>query len=66
MRKPDLQDPQTLQLIEIVTEKLDTAWMLQGQLVSRGQAARDYLEREGFVNTFGDWGLVVGVVLGRV
>ena len=52
-----LQHPEHLQLVEVVLDKLDTSWLLGAQLASRGETARKYLQEEGFVNAYGDWGL---------
>ncbi|KAF2261724.1 pyruvate decarboxylase [Lojkania enalia] len=57
---PQVKDPQNLQLVEVVVDKLDTAWRLGSQLAVRGEKQREYLTREGFVDTYGDWGLVDG------
>ncbi|KAF2001700.1 pyruvate decarboxylase [Amniculicola lignicola CBS 123094] len=57
LSSPALLNPPNLQLVEIVVPKLDTSWRLAGQLAYRGEAAKEYLNNEGFVNTYGDWGL---------
>ncbi|KAF2194959.1 pyruvate decarboxylase [Zopfia rhizophila CBS 207.26] len=67
--KPDLEtilsdtkvsDPDSLQLVEIVLDARDTAWRLGAQLAWRGEHHKEYLDREGFVDAYGDWGLVNG------
>ncbi|ORY12492.1 pyruvate decarboxylase [Clohesyomyces aquaticus] len=55
--KEELKNPETLQLVEIVVDKMDTAWRLGSQLAWRGERAREYLTKEGFVDTYGGWGL---------
>ena len=57
LAKPELKDPPNLQLVELVLDKLDTAWRLGSQLAWRGKDQAEYLTREGFVDTFGGWGL---------
>lgn len=57
LASPGLQNPDSVQLVEILVGKMDSAWRLQGQLASRGKETRERLEKEGFVNTYGDWGL---------
>lgn len=66
LRKPQLRNPPNLQLVELVVDKLDTSWRLGSQLAWRGQEARDYLEKEGFVDTYGNWGLDEGAGSGSV
>ncbi|KAF2656184.1 pyruvate decarboxylase [Lophiostoma macrostomum CBS 122681] len=53
----DVAEPQSLQLVEFLTEKLDTSWRLGGALAARGKQSADYLTREGFVDVYGNWGL---------
>ncbi|KAF2738771.1 pyruvate decarboxylase-like protein [Polyplosphaeria fusca] len=57
LKKESVLDPQHLTLVEVVVDKLDTAWRLGGQLAVRGEAAREYLRKEGFVDAMGGWGL---------
>lgn len=57
LKKKEIIDPQCVQLVELVVDKLDTSWRLGAQLAVRGEEARHYLEEEGFVDAFGDWGL---------
>ncbi|PVH93205.1 pyruvate decarboxylase [Periconia macrospinosa] len=57
LAKPELQDPPHLQLVEIVVPKLDTSWRLASTLAWRGKEHQEYLKREGFVDTYGGWGL---------
>lgn len=66
LAKPELQHPQSLQLVELVIPKLDTAWRLGGTLALRSQEAKDYLDREGFVDAYGGWGLEAGSASGAV
>jgi len=54
---PLLQDPPTLQLVELILDRRDTSWKLGTALAWRGEAQRAYLTREGFVDTYGGWGL---------
>ncbi|RMZ69949.1 pyruvate decarboxylase [Pyrenophora seminiperda CCB06] len=58
LQKPQLQDLQDVQLVEVVLDKLDTSWKLSGVLAFRSQEHRDYLTREGFVDTYGGWGWI--------
>lgn len=55
--KPGLRNPEALQLVEIVVPKLDTSWRLASQLAWRGEKDAERLTREGFVDTYGGWGL---------
>ena len=64
LSSPALRNPSSLQLVEVVVPKLDTPWKLASQLAVRGEAAREYLSREGFTDTFGGWGLEGGVDAG--
>lgn len=57
LAKPQLQDPPHLQLVELVLDKLDTAWKLGTVLAWRSAEHKDYLTNEGFVDTYGGWGL---------
>ncbi|KAF2125761.1 pyruvate decarboxylase-like protein [Dothidotthia symphoricarpi CBS 119687] len=57
LAKPALQDPQCLQLVELVVPKLDTSWRLGSVLAWRSDEAKQYLTDEGFVDTYGNWGL---------
>ncbi|KAF2634889.1 pyruvate decarboxylase [Massarina eburnea CBS 473.64] len=57
LAKPEVKDPQHLQLVEIVVPKLDTSWRLASTLASRGKEVQEYLTSEGFVDTYGGWGL---------
>lgn len=57
LAKPSLQDPENLQLVELVLDKMDTSWKLGTALAWRSEEHRDYLTREGFVDTYGGWGL---------
>ena len=60
-----IKDPIDLQLIELVVPKLDTSWRLGAQLAWRGEKDAERLTREGFVDTYGGWGLE-GVERGSV
>ncbi|CAI6333074.1 unnamed protein product [Periconia digitata] len=60
LAKPQLKHPQHLQLVEIVVPKLDTSWRLASTLAWRGEETQEYLKREGFVDTYGGWGLDSG------
>jgi hypothetical protein len=42
----DVAEPQSLQLVEFLTDKLDTSWRLGGGLASRGKESAEYLTRE--------------------
>ncbi|KAF2875509.1 pyruvate decarboxylase-like protein [Massariosphaeria phaeospora] len=57
LAKPELSNPDALQLVEVVVDKMDTAWRLPAQLASRGKADVDRLTKAGFVDTYGNWGL---------
>ncbi|KAJ4360824.1 uncharacterized protein N0V89_001391 [Didymosphaeria variabile] len=57
LQKPQVVNPQTVQLVELVVEKLDTSWRLGAQLAVRGEEARKYLKEEGFHDAYGNWGL---------
>ncbi|KAF2476964.1 pyruvate decarboxylase [Lindgomyces ingoldianus] len=57
LEKGELKSPRDLQLVEIVVDKMDTAWRLGSQLAWRGEKSREYLTNEGFVDTYGGWGL---------
>jgi pyruvate decarboxylase len=52
-----LKNPQNLQLVELVVPKLDTSWRLGTQLAWRSEEHKEYLTNEGFVDTYGNWGL---------
>jgi pyruvate decarboxylase len=52
-----LKSPQNLQLVELVVPKLDTSWRLGTQLAWRSEEHKEYLTKEGFVDTYGNWGL---------
>jgi pyruvate decarboxylase len=52
-----VKDPQSLQLVELVVPKLDTSWRLGTQLAWRSEEHKEYLTKEGFVDTYGGWGL---------
>jgi pyruvate decarboxylase len=60
-----LKKPQNLQLVELVLDKMDTSWRLGTQLAWRSEEHKEYLTREGFVDTYGNWGLD-GVAGGQV
>lgn len=60
LAKPQLQNPDCLQLVEIVVDKMDTSWRLGSQLAWRGEQHKEYLTMEGFVDTYGNWGLEEG------
>ncbi|KAF2449792.1 pyruvate decarboxylase [Karstenula rhodostoma CBS 690.94] len=57
LKKPQVANPEHVQLVELVVEKLDTSWRLGAQLAVRGQEARKYLKEEGFHDAYGNWGL---------
>ncbi len=57
LSKPSVQNPQSLQLIELVMEKLDLSWRLGGVLAWRSAEHGEWLKSEGFVDTYGGWGL---------
>ncbi|KAL6709251.1 hypothetical protein ACN47E_001658 [Coniothyrium glycines] len=57
LAKPALQNPQNVQLVELVLDKLDTCWRLGTQLAWRSEEHKEYLTKEGFVDTYGGWGL---------
>lgn len=57
LTKPQVQHPEHLQLVELVLHKLDTSWKLATTLAWRGEQHQEYLAREGFVDTYGGWGL---------
>ncbi|KAF1842854.1 pyruvate decarboxylase-like protein [Cucurbitaria berberidis CBS 394.84] len=57
LAKPELQNPTHLQLVELVMDKLDTSWKLGTLLAWRSEEHKEYLTREGFVDTYGGWGL---------
>ena len=56
----DITEPQSLQLVEVLVPKLDTSWRLGAQLAWRGEESKQYLDREGFVDVYGNWGLEGG------
>ncbi|KAF1924583.1 pyruvate decarboxylase [Didymella exigua CBS 183.55] len=60
-----IKTPVHLQLIELVVPKMDTSWRLGAQLAWRGEKDAERLTREGFVDTYGGWGLE-GVEKGSV
>ncbi|OAL53040.1 pyruvate decarboxylase [Pyrenochaeta sp. DS3sAY3a] len=66
LAKPQLQHPPHLQLVELVLDKLDTSWKLGTQLAWRSAEHKEYLTREGFVDTYGGWGLDGGGAGGDV
>ncbi|KAF2824943.1 pyruvate decarboxylase-like protein [Ophiobolus disseminans] len=66
LQKEELKKPRQLQLVELVIPKLDTSWRLGTQLASRSEEHRKYLENEGFVDTYGGWGLDGGAGGGGV
>jgi len=55
--KKEVQEPQCLQLVELVVNKMDTSWRLGTQLAWRSEEHKRYLTEEGFVDTYGGWGL---------
>ncbi|KAI4937401.1 uncharacterized protein J4E92_002132 [Alternaria infectoria] len=57
LNKPQLQNPQNVQLVELVLDKMDTSWKLGTALAWRSEEHKEYLTREGFVDTYGGWGL---------
>ncbi|KAL1600581.1 hypothetical protein SLS60_006967 [Paraconiothyrium brasiliense] len=57
LQKPQVVNPEIVQLVELVVEKLDTSWRLGAQLAVRGGEARKYLKEEGFHDAYGSWGL---------
>ncbi|OAG06520.1 pyruvate decarboxylase-like protein [Paraphaeosphaeria sporulosa] len=57
LKKPQIVNPENVQLVELVVEKLDTSWRLGAQLAVRGEEARKYLKEEGFHDAYGNWGL---------
>jgi pyruvate decarboxylase len=57
LAKQDLKAPKHLQLVELVIPKLDTSWRLGTQLAWRSEEHKEYLTKEGFVDTYGGWGL---------
>jgi pyruvate decarboxylase len=57
LAKKEVQNPECLQLVELVVPKLDTSWRLGTQLAWRGEEHKKYLTDEGFVDTYGNWGL---------
>ncbi|KAI4683850.1 uncharacterized protein J4E84_006689 [Alternaria hordeiaustralica] len=57
LEKPQLQNPQNVQLVELVLDKMDTSWKLGTALAWRSEEHKEYLTREGFVDTYGGWGL---------
>ncbi|USP78278.1 Pyruvate decarboxylase [Curvularia clavata] len=57
LAKPQVQQPENLQLVELVLDKLDTSWKLGTTLAWRSEEHKEYLTREGFVDTYGGWGL---------
>ncbi|KAF1834448.1 pyruvate decarboxylase [Decorospora gaudefroyi] len=52
-----VRNPTCVQLVELVLDKMDTSWKLGTQLAWRSEEHREYLSREGFVDTYGGWGL---------
>ncbi|CAO2653085.1 Nn.00g024960.m01.CDS01 [Neocucurbitaria sp. VM-36] len=66
LAKPELQDPPHLQLVELVLDKMDTSWKLGTQLAWRSEEHKEYLTREGFVDTYGGWALEGGKAGGDV
>ena len=60
-----IKTPESLQLIELVVPKMDTSWRLGAQLAWRDEKDAERLTREGFVDTYGGWGLE-GVERGSV
>ncbi|KAF9691084.1 hypothetical protein EKO04_011180 [Ascochyta lentis] len=65
LANPGVRHPHTLQLVELVLPKLDTSWRLGSQVAVRSEEQKARLTREGFVDTYGGWG-VDGVVGGSV
>lgn len=57
LKHPDIMNPQHVQLVELIVDKLDTSWRLGAQIAVRGKEAQDQLRKEGFVDAFGNWGL---------
>jgi pyruvate decarboxylase len=57
LAKKELKNPESLQLVELVVPKLDTSWRLGTQLAWRSEEHKKYLTDEGFVDTYGNWGL---------
>ncbi|KAI8941110.1 hypothetical protein NX059_002348 [Plenodomus lindquistii] len=57
LAKKELREPKCLQLVELVLDKLDSSWKLTTALAWRSEAHRSYLAKEGFVDTYGGWGL---------
>ncbi|KAH7392009.1 pyruvate decarboxylase-like protein [Phaeosphaeria sp. MPI-PUGE-AT-0046c] len=57
LKKDELKNPKELQLVELVLDKLDTSWRLGTQLAWRSEEHKKYLTDEGFVDTYGGWGL---------
>lgn len=57
LAREDVQRPKGVVLVELVVEKLDTSWRLGTQLAWRSEEHRKYLTEEGFVDTYGGWGL---------
>ncbi|KAH7082083.1 pyruvate decarboxylase-like protein [Paraphoma chrysanthemicola] len=55
--KDGVQNPKGVVLVELVMEKLDTSWRLGTQLAWRSEEHKQYLTDEGFVDTYGGWGL---------
>lgn len=52
-----MQQPENVQLVELVLDKLDTSWKLGSVLAWRSEEHKEYLTREGFVDTYGGWSL---------
>ena len=57
LAKPQVQHPENVQLVELVLDKLDTSWKLGTTLAWRSDEHKEYLTREGFVDTYGGWSL---------
>jgi pyruvate decarboxylase len=57
LKKDTLRQPKHLQLVELVMDKLDTSWRLGTQLAWRSEEHKEYLTNEGFMDTYGGWGL---------
>lgn len=57
LAKPQVQQPENVQLVELVLDKLDTSWKLGTTLAWRSEEHKEYLTREGFVDTYGGWSL---------
>lgn len=55
--KREVREPENLQIVELVLDKLDTSWRLGTQLAWRSEEHKKYLTDEGFVDTYGGWGL---------